>query len=103
MYNKTSCGERLKMLRKKKKKTQEMVSRETGISTDTIRKLEQGRRAPSVGVVDLLADYYGVTADYIISGINRQNPEVNEMMSGIPKEKRAKVQKIVDEIKELII
>ena len=102
MYDKISCGERLKSLRKDKRKTQKEVSNEVGISADTIRKLEQGKRAPSVGVVDLLADYYGVTADYIISGINRQNTEYNEKFNGISKEKRAKVEMILEEIKELI-
>lgn len=102
MYDKISCGERLKSLRKNKRKTQKEVSNEVGISADTIRKLEQGKRAPSVGVVDLLADYYGVTADYIISGINRSSLEFDEKLSDIPKGKRMSLIKIIEEIKELI-
>ena len=43
MYDKISCGERLKSLRKNKRKTQKEVSNEVGISADTIRKLEQGK------------------------------------------------------------
>lgn len=102
MYDKISCGERLKSLRKNKRKTQKEVSYEVGVSADTIRKLEQGKRAPSVSVVDLLADYYGVTADYIISGINRIGLEFDEKLSDIPKEKRMSLIKIIEEIKELI-
>ncbi len=102
MYDKVGCGERLKSLRNNKGKTQKEVANEVGISADTIRKLEQGKRTPSVGVVDLLADYYGVTADYVISGINRQNTEYNEKLRGISKDKRAKVEMIIEEIKELI-
>ncbi|MBE5954666.1 MAG: helix-turn-helix transcriptional regulator [Lachnospiraceae bacterium] len=102
MYDKKSCGERLKKIRTFKSKTQKQVSNETGVSVDTLRKLEQGKRAPSVGVVDLLANYYGVTADYIISGIERQNNDYNEKFSDIPKEKRAKVEEVIDGILELI-
>ncbi len=102
MYDKKSCGERLKKIRMFKRKTQKQVSYETGVSVDTLRKLEQGKRAPSVGVVELLANYYEVTADYIISGIERQNKGYNERLSDISKEKRAKVEEVIDEILELI-
>ena len=101
MYDKKSCGERLKKIRTFKSKTQKQVSNEIGVSVDTLRKLEQGKRAPSVGVVDLLANYYGVTADYIISGIERNN-EYNEKLSVVSKEKRAKVEEVIDGILELV-
>ena len=102
MYDKIGCGERLRKLRKNKKLTQQEVASEIGISVDTIRKLEQGKRMPSVAVVDLLRGYYGTTADYIISGVTNQTAEFDEVLSSVPRDKRAKIEIILEEIKELI-
>jgi len=102
MYDKIGCGDRLRKLRRIRNLTQEEVASDIGVSVDTIRKLEQGKRMPSVAVVDLLRGYYGTTADYIISGITGQNPKFDETMSNVPRDKRAKVEKIFEEIKELI-
>ena len=51
MYDKKECGDRLKRLRKAKGKTQEEVAKEIGVSVDTICKVEQGKRSPSIAVV----------------------------------------------------
>jgi transcriptional regulator with XRE-family HTH domain len=38
------------------------VARESGVSEDTIRDLEQGRREPAAKTVSRLCKYYGVQA-----------------------------------------
>ncbi|MDE6026231.1 MAG: helix-turn-helix domain-containing protein [Lachnospiraceae bacterium] len=71
MYDKIECGNRLKHLREVKGKTQHEVAAETGISVNTIRKLEQGKRTITLTLVDRLRDYYKTTADYIVSGTQK--------------------------------
>ncbi len=102
MFDKKGCGERLRWLRKAKEKTQDEVSIEVGISADTIRKLEQGRRAPSVEIICILAKYYETTIDYIILGVTQPGYGYNEKLSNLSKEQRIKLEKIIDDIKGLI-
>ena len=96
MYDKIQCGNRLKHLREVKGKTQHEVAAEIGISVDTIRKLEQGKRAPSVTVVDRLREYYKTTADYIISGISENSYDL------LDKDKQLIVDSVIEGIKKLI-
>ncbi len=101
MYDKIGCGKRLKKLRESLDKTQQEVANEIGVSVDTIRKIEQGKRLPSVVVIDLFREHYNTTADYIISGITRDN-EIENMILAAPHDKRAVVGRILDDLKELI-
>lgn len=101
MYDKVGCGKRLKKLRESMDKTQQEVAEEIGISIDTIRKLEQGKRLPSVVVIDLFREYYNTTADYIISGITRDN-QMESMILAAPHDKREVVERILDDLKALI-
>lgn len=102
MYDKVGFGKRLRALRESYNKTQSEVAEEIGISIDTIRKLEQGKRSPSVIVVDLLSDYYNISADYIISGATKQNAGVEDVFMSVPKEKREIIERIIGDIRELI-
>lgn len=97
MYDKIECGNRLKHLRKVKGKTQHEVASEIGISVDTIRKLEQGKRTPSVIIVDRLREYYKTTADYIISGIKEDSHDL------LDKDKQLIVDSVIEGIKKLIV
>ena len=57
---------RLKELRLAKKKTQLQVQMETGIEQALLSKFENGVRIPPTDTLMLLADYYGVSMDYIM-------------------------------------
>ena len=57
---------RLLALRKAKKLTQEEVAEETGIGYRSYRRYEMGEREPGVVVLAALADYYHVSADYLL-------------------------------------
>ena len=46
------------------------VSKEIGVSIETIRKLEQGKKGASMEVLDLLRDYYDSKMDFILYGDN---------------------------------
>ena len=66
----------LKELRLKKKKTQLNVQFETGIEQALLSKYESGKRIPPTETLIILADYYGVSMDYIMG--RTENPEVNK-------------------------
>ncbi|MCM1172709.1 MAG: helix-turn-helix domain-containing protein [Clostridium sp.] len=102
MYDKRECGNRLRQLREAKGKTQQDVASEVGLSIDTLCKVEQGKRSPSVVVVDLLSGYYQTTADYIISGCIYSVEETKEMSKSILEQKCDLVEQLIDDIRELI-
>lgn len=102
MYDKKECGIRLKQLREGKGKTQQEVAREVGVSIDTICKLEQGKRGPSVEVVDLLTGYYNTTADYIISGYVEEEEGESRLLKSLPEQKRDVVERLMKDIRELL-
>ena len=66
---------RLKELRVKKEKTQLQVQMETGIEQALLSKYENGVRVPPTETLMILADYYGVSMDYIMG--RTDNPKMN--------------------------
>ena len=66
----------LKKLRLQKKKTQLNVQMETGIEQALLSKYESGKRIPPTETLITLADYYGVSMDYIMG--RTENPELNK-------------------------
>ena len=66
---------RLKELRFYKEKTQLQVQMETGIAQALLSKYENGVRIPPTDTLMILADYYGVSMDYIMG--RTDNPKVN--------------------------
>ncbi len=65
----------LKHLRKSKGYTQIAVQMKTGIEQALISKFENGERIPPTETLIQLADFYGVSIDYILCRTN--NPEIN--------------------------
>ena len=66
---------RLKELRFYKEKSQLQVQMETGIEQALLSKYENGLRIPPTDTLMILADYYGVSMDYIMG--RTDNPKVN--------------------------
>ena len=65
----------LKKLRKQRGLTQIAVQMATGIDQALISKYESGERIPPTDVLIILADYYGVSIDYILC--RTDNPEMH--------------------------
>ncbi|NBI68721.1 XRE family transcriptional regulator [Pseudoflavonifractor sp. 60] len=59
-------SERLYSLRKERKLIQENTAKELGISLKTYCRYEAGEREPNASVLVRMADFYGVTADYLL-------------------------------------
>lgn len=65
----------LRKLRKERKLSQIAVQMQTGIEQALISKYENGERVPPTETLMLLADFYGVSMDYIMGRTDRK--EVN--------------------------
>ena len=66
----------LKKLRKERKLTQIALQMETGIEQALLSKFENGTRIPPTETLIILADYYGVSIDYILG--RTENPKINK-------------------------
>lgn len=66
----------LKKLRKEKGITQLYLQMQTGIEQALISKFENGERVPPTDTLIQLADFYGVSMDYIMC--RTEKPEINK-------------------------
>lgn len=58
-----TLGEQISAFRKAKKYTQQDLADRLKVSRETVSSWEQGRRAPNVKEVDILADVLGTTSE----------------------------------------
>jgi Predicted transcriptional regulators len=65
--------ERLRELRKSKNLTNEAAAEGIGISVRAYRHYETGDREPNVDTLIALADYFGVSVDYLIGVMNKDS------------------------------
>ena len=65
----------LRKLRKEKGITQIALQMQTGIEQALISKFESGERGPPTDTLMRLAEFYGVSMDYIMC--RTDNPEIN--------------------------
>ncbi|WP_432807536.1 helix-turn-helix domain-containing protein [Pseudobacillus badius] len=68
--------ERLLKLRKENKKTQQQIADFLGITRPAYTAYERGNRHPHYEMLQKLADFYGVTIDYLLG--RTDDPEPNE-------------------------
>lgn len=66
----------LRKLRKKAGLTQISLQMKTGIEQALLSKFENGERIPPTETLMILADFYGVSMDYIMG--RTDNPNVNK-------------------------
>ncbi|MDE5602277.1 MAG: helix-turn-helix domain-containing protein [Clostridia bacterium] len=64
--NKATYVERIKQLRVEDGLSQAQLAKAVGISQSAIAVWELGARTPSADAIIKLAEYFGVTADYIL-------------------------------------
>lgn len=61
-----TIGERLRDLRKEKRKTLREVGIDTGIDYSGLAQIERGERNCNTTTLDILTKYYNVSADYLL-------------------------------------
>lgn len=68
-------AERIKNLRSEKGMSQEAVGKIIGVKRYSVYGYEKGNNFPEVSGLIALADYFGVSIDYLVG--RTDNPEVN--------------------------
>ena len=69
-------GERIARLREENGLTQEELSIKIGISRAALSHYEKNRRQPDYDIIRKLADFFGVSVDYVLGHTNiRETPE----------------------------
>lgn len=71
--------DRISDLIKKNSMTQADLSRATGISTGLISQWKKRMQSPSVDKLKIIADYFGVSVDYLLSGEDSQKEKLTEI------------------------
>ena len=66
----------LKLLRKKRGLTQIALQMQIGIDQSLLSQFESGKRIPPTDTLIILADFYGVSIDYILK--RTEKPEINK-------------------------
>lgn len=66
----------LKKLRKERNLTQIALQMQTGIEQALLSKFERGERIPPTETLMILAEFYGVSIDYILC--RTDNPDINK-------------------------
>lgn len=79
---KKKIGKRLRTIRMERHFTQEDIEKETGIDRTTISSFELGKRNMSIENLILLANFYEVSADYILCLNDRRFIDTTELNSG---------------------
>ena len=70
MFN---VGSRLRELRKNNNKTLRQVNDATGIDYSNLAQIERGEHGCNSDTLKILADYYGVTTDYLLGKTSKPN------------------------------
>lgn len=70
-----ACGQRIRKLRIAQGLTQAQVSTQLGIGDRHLRKIEQGTTCGSIDLLVDIANYFGVTLDYLLLGKQTSVPE----------------------------
>ena len=65
-------SEQMLALREQNGLTQEQAAKEIGIAYRSYRRYEAGEREPGVTALIKIADYYGVTIDYLVGRTSRR-------------------------------
>lgn len=91
-----SFGQRLKQSRKNAKLTQEQVSKKLGLDYSTISKYENNHSEPDNETLQKMAEMYGVTVGFLITGSTDNLPaDKNEHQSS--KSAKELLQEMVDD------
>ena len=57
--------QRLRMLRERNRVSRRVLSELCGLSKNMVARYERGERVPSLADAEALADFFGVTLDYL--------------------------------------
>ncbi|ARJ20487.1 XRE family transcriptional regulator [Bacillus thuringiensis] len=70
--------ERIRFLRKERNLKQDELGKAIGVNAASVSKFETGLKSPSRETLQRMADFFNVTADYLLGRSN--NRQLNEML-----------------------
>lgn len=96
-YDVNKTAQLLKRVRVEKGVTQEQASREMGVNIKTLQSAEQGSRGLSIDTLCIMADYYEVSLDYLVTG-ELLASDISRMVEGISNENKRKLCEIIENL-----
>jgi transcriptional regulator with XRE-family HTH domain len=73
-----NIADRIQSLRKNKGISQEELADKVGVSRQAVSKWESEQSVPDLDRVIIMSEYFGVTTDYILKGIEPQKQSENK-------------------------
>ena len=83
LYNIKESGERIRQLRMSRKMTQEQLAIKLNIGDRYLRKIEMGKKGPSIDILVEISALFKVSLDYIIMGRQSQDDLKQQLYSVI--------------------
>lgn len=71
-------GKRIRLLRERKNITQSELAQIVNLSQQTIDHYEKGRAKPNIDTINLIANYFGCSTDYLLCRIDDPSPKEND-------------------------
>ncbi|MCM1523607.1 MAG: helix-turn-helix domain-containing protein [Ruminococcus sp.] len=69
-------GSIIRKLRGEKSLSQETLAEKAGVTVQAVSKWENGLSCPDIALIPELADFFGVSCDYLLTGSERQRKEL---------------------------
>lgn len=76
-------GDKIRDLRNQKRMSQTDLSKVLHVSQQTITKWETGKAEPSSSALNSLANYFNVSADYLLGRTEERNPKSRDLDDAI--------------------
>ena len=92
-------GERLRGLREKQNLSREKMAKMLGLSYWALSKYETGEREPDFGTLRHLADYFEVSADYLLGRTDVQSGDSLERFSDFPEPAGKEIEDFIEYIR----
>jgi transcriptional regulator with XRE-family HTH domain len=97
-----TVNDKIKQLRKDKGLQQKVVATEVGLDQSNYNKIENGKREPSVEVLQKLAVIFGVTVDQLLNPDDDKQPTAVTVEDKTVAEKIRLVEQLEDDDKNVI-
>lgn len=74
-YNIVESGERIRKLREGRGISRAALAEKISLSTDAVCKIERGTNGGKIDTLVTLAEYFGVSLDYLVCGCTQEGQE----------------------------
>ena len=82
-FNQVEFGKRIRNEREKLGMTQEELADDLNISHGHLNKIEKGKEGCSIDLLLELADYFGVSTDFLLVGKRIDSMEIKARLQGV--------------------